>query len=87
MAAHPAVLYLLEEVRTMQRHLVEIPESGLKCALYPLARCFHEFRQTIPALFLARRLIRGSIALEANGLFVHDDVDVFGEPLDEPPCL
>ncbi len=55
--------------------------------MYPLAAGVHKCFNAGLALLVARREVWCRIAAETEGFFVHDDVDVLGEALDEFPCL
>lgn len=47
----------------------------------------HQRLEPFGSLFIARGLLGRFRAAEAQELSIDDDVDVFGEPLDQPPAL
>jgi len=55
--------------------------------LNPYTAGIHEAFETGFALFVAWGLVGCGVTTEAKDFLVHDEINVFGESLDELPCL
>ena len=60
-------------------------KRGPQGALHPLAATSQQVLQSRLALLSAGRLVRGGVAAEAERILIYDEVDIFGEALDESP--